>query len=73
MQLLKFLNGRKLLSIVNKIDFAQIQYNINIESKSVRKQHFTFLYLQNINMEPGVQEWEQQANHFSSEYRANSP
>ena len=33
--------------------------------------HF-FLYPQNINMETGVQAWEQQANHFSLEYRANS-
>lgn len=71
-QLLKFLNGRKLLSIVNKIKFAQIQYNILRANLYVSNISFFSLYPQNINMEPGVQAWEQQANHFSLEYRANS-
>ena len=53
-----------------QINFAQIQYNILGANLYVSK-HF-FLYPQNINMETGVQAWEQQANHFSLEYRANS-
>ena len=53
-----------------QINFAQIQYNILGANLYVSK-HF-FLYPQNINMETGVQAWEQQANHFSLEYRGNS-